>query len=486
MKIIKCLGICLLAVLASVGFGSCSSDDEYSSRLRELILKDMTFEANEEDGPMSRTTSFRNEDLSNYLATPDASWCHVSIDVSKSQMTVTVDENTSYDERKATVTMSDIKAPEVSRTFKVSQKQNNVIKVDQTYYKVETKGGKLEIVFEHNINNFEILCDADWIHCKLKSGTRGLTKSTIAVSVDENDFGRARKGYITIESELSDEPVDITIEQEYEIEYYFRMLTEDYEIDERGGNVSLVAQTNMTTFDIWEPEDYWARLGELEFFTDLGVITQHVDVAPFTDKAASRTTTMGLETHTITITQYRNLYIKESGLTMLRQESKSLSVYNKDGDAVKWSSSDESVAKVDANGLVTGVGVGTATITVSTSNGKYKDSVPVTIEKPEDLRDDFSVEWQPYFDGNDMASLSCTLNNDSKYNVQLTRCEIYSDLKLLSYMDYSEKSGLLKSGDSKKASFDNLTGKGSKFGFTVVWYYLFNGEKFTYRCEYVP
>ena len=304
--------------------------------------------------------------------------------------------------------------------------------------------------------------------------------------MDENESGRGRKGYITIESALSSEPVDITVEQEYEVDTYFRMLTQDYEIDELGGNISLVAQTNMTMFDIWEPEDYWARLGDLESFQELGVITQHVDVAPFKEKAASRTTTMGLDTYTITITQYRNLYIKESDFTMLRQELMPLSVYNKGGDAVKWSSSDESVAKVDAKGLVTGVGVGTATITVSTSNGKYKDSITVTVEKPVDLREYFSEEWQPYFDGNDMASLSCTLNNGSEYNIQLTRCEIYSDLKLLSYMDYSEKSGVLKAGDSKKASFDNLAGKGSKFGFTVVWYYLFNGEKFTYRCEYLP
>ena len=485
MKIIKCLGICLLAMLVSAGFESCG-EDEYASRLRELILKDMTFGANEDEGALSKTTTFRNEDISNYRAVSNSPWCHVTLDASMSQMTVTVDENTTYGERKATVTMSDVKAPEISRTFTVTQKQNNAIIVDKTYFEVETKGGQLEIDFEHNINDFEILCDADWIHYKLKSDTRGLTKSTIAVSVDENTSGRERKGYITIESNLSSEPVDITIKQEYVIEYYFRMLTQDFSIDELGGNISVVAQTNKTTFDIWEPEDIWARLGELEFFPEMGAINQHVTVAPFTEKEASRTTTMGLDTYTVTITQYRNLYIKESSFSMLRQESKTLSVYNRDGNAVKWSSSDESVAKVDANGVVTGVGVGTATITATSSNGKYKDSITVTIEKPADLREYFSVEWQPYFDGNEVASLSCTLNNGSEHNVQLTRCEIYSDLKLLSYMDYSDKSGQLKAGDSKKASFDNLAGKGSKFGFTVVWYYLFNGEKFTYRCEYMP
>lgn len=83
-----------------------------------------------------------------------------------------------------------------------------------------------------------------------------------------------------------------------------------------------------------------------------------------------------------------------------------------------------------------------------------------------------------------MDALGCTLNNESKHDILLTRCEIYSDLKLLSYTNYTEKSGALAAGESKKVSFDNLKGKGSKFGFTVVWYYTFNGEAFTYRCEY--
>ena len=47
MKIIKWLGICLLAVLVLAGLESCSKEEEYNSRLRELILKDMTFEPNE-------------------------------------------------------------------------------------------------------------------------------------------------------------------------------------------------------------------------------------------------------------------------------------------------------------------------------------------------------------------------------------------------------------------------------------------------------
>ena len=473
--------------MVSAGLGSCSSEDEYSSRLRELIIKDLTFEPSEEEGAMSRTSTFRNEDLTNYQAISDASWCHVSIDATKSQMTVTVDENNTFDQRKATVTLTDVKAPTITRTFAVTQKQNNVIRITDKEFSVKTDGGQFEIEFEHNVNDYEIVCDADWVAFQVKSSTRALSKNIIQVSVKENKSGSERKTMLYIESESTGAYDEIVISQEYEIKEYFNMLKQDYTIDEKGGNISISAQTNKTSFDIWEPEDSWAKLGELERFTELFAITQHVNVQPFTEKAASRTTTMYLDDKTITITQYRNLYIKESNFSLLRQESKQLSVYTYDGNAVTWASSDESVATVDANGLVKGVGVGTATITATTTDGKYQDKVSVSIDKPEDLREHLSVDWQPYYDDNNaVATLSCTLNNDSKYKLQLTRCEIYSDLKLLSFLDFNEKSGALVAGDSKKVSFDNLAGKGSKFGFTIVWYYTFNGESYTYRCEYSP
>jgi hypothetical protein len=110
------------------------------------------------------------------------------------------------------------------------------------------------------------------------------------------------------------------------------------------------------------------------------------------------------------------------------------------------------------------------------------------VQKPQDLRNSFSVEWQPYYDvvsgQKAVSSLSCTLNNGSKYTIQLTKCEIYCDLKFWSALEYKNNSGELAPGDSKKVNFDNLAGRASKFGFTVVWYYTFNGEPFEYRCEY--
>ncbi len=52
---------------------------------------------------------------------------------------------------------------------------------------------------------------------------------------------------------------------------------------------------------------------------------------------------------------------------------------NAENQAVTWSSSDESVAIVDKNGVVTGVALGTATVTVTTVDGGFTASSTVTV-----------------------------------------------------------------------------------------------------------
>lgn len=51
--------------------------------------------------------------------------------------------------------------------------------------------------------------------------------------------------------------------------------------------------------------------------------------------------------------------------------------------SVTWSSSDDEVATVSANGVVTGVTAGTTTITVTTADGSYTDTCEVTVSAAE-------------------------------------------------------------------------------------------------------
>lgn len=52
---------------------------------------------------------------------------------------------------------------------------------------------------------------------------------------------------------------------------------------------------------------------------------------------------------------------------------------NATNKAVTYESSSESIATVDENGVVTGVGAGTATITVTTADGNFTDTASVTV-----------------------------------------------------------------------------------------------------------
>jgi hypothetical protein len=70
-----------------------------------------------------------------------------------------------------------------------------------------------------------------------------------------------------------------------------------------------------------------------------------------------------------------------STLAVGAQEQLAASVLPADATqkAVTWTSSDETVAKVDADGLVTGITVGVATVTVATQGGSFTASCEVTV-----------------------------------------------------------------------------------------------------------
>ncbi|HBQ5645152.1 TPA: Ig-like domain-containing protein [Klebsiella variicola] len=55
---------------------------------------------------------------------------------------------------------------------------------------------------------------------------------------------------------------------------------------------------------------------------------------------------------------------------------------NATNQAITWTSSDEDVATVNANGLVTAVGAGTATITATTSDGSKTATSAITVTAP--------------------------------------------------------------------------------------------------------
>lgn len=71
--------------------------------------------------------------------------------------------------------------------------------------------------------------------------------------------------------------------------------------------------------------------------------------------------------------------IDQSEVTILVGESTTLNAETNSGQTIIWSSSDENVATVDANGVVNAIAAGTATITAATSDGMLKAECKVTV-----------------------------------------------------------------------------------------------------------
>ena len=77
--------------------------------------------------------------------------------------------------------------------------------------------------------------------------------------------------------------------------------------------------------------------------------------------------------------------ISKSELSVVETKSKTLSAdifpVGASNQNLTWSSSDESIVKVDKNGKVTGVKAGTAYITVKAGNGRFSDTCKVTVRR---------------------------------------------------------------------------------------------------------
>ena len=532
MKKVRFIGICILALLLGTGLGSCSKD-EYQSRLKELIIKDLEFDNMSDE----YTKEFRNEDLSNYEAIPDQSWCKVVLDVATSKMTVTVEDNETFDDRVAIVTLRDKQDGMTSRSFKVTQKQSNVIRTGEGAYTVGTDGGQVVIDVESNVDYKVTIQDATWVKRPSSSGTRGLVKSTVVLEVERNTSEKQRSATVVLENTATGARSEVVITQEFKA--YFSLIQTEFTISENGGELNVYIQTNLTSFDCYTDEnDKWIKKSGRESVSgDMSMIVQKLTVSAFKDKQESRSTVVNFQNasfgfdENITITQNRMLYIKEDNFTIFAGDSLKVSIYNQTGNAVLWTTENEAIATVDGSGMVKGVDKGTTEIRVTSSDGLYSDYITVTVEKPVDLQDKLTYEWQPGFTVMDdisvLTSLACTITNNSEYDLMLTKVTCYQDDVVVGYVNYNSSSGTFGVGASKTARFpidveyeevekeettDNTTTDDTTTGdntttddssssgtradddvekkpkvnthtYTFVWEYTYKNENFTYKCE---
>ena len=99
-KVVNCVLLFHLFTFSLLAVSCSSDDDGYQSRLRELLMEDMSFTW--EGGTQEQ--EYRHENLSVYKVSNKESWCSSRLDINNSKLVVTVKANTTYDARTDTVT----------------------------------------------------------------------------------------------------------------------------------------------------------------------------------------------------------------------------------------------------------------------------------------------------------------------------------------------------------------------------------------------
>lgn len=490
MKTMKSLGYFLMLAVLGIVLSSCGED--YESRLPELLIKDMSFEAT--TSSQTQSQQFRNEDMSNFSITTNATWCTAKIDYDTSTINVTVNargmsEDTDadpYSDRSCVVTITDVRSNNV-RSFNVSQKQVDEIKLGQNEYQAQHGGGEVTIELQKNVDYTVVIpTDATWITENKNAKTRGLEKASVVLTVAPNNSGSYRSAKVSIKSNNDKIVREVKISQLFVPSYTIE--ADKFSIDELAQTIKVNITANFK-YEIY-PEDEWVSSGGRETVTETEFV-QKFDVTAFKEKKDSRETTVEFYAYvklgggdddydeirkTITITQNRTLYIPKDSLHLAVGDSAVVEVTNTEKRDLVWSSSNEKEFTVDAKGQVKCIsneGDGKATITVKSKDGKYSDEIIAVAKKPVDLKDYLKCSWitkTATKEGVSTETLNFNIKNTSDQPITLTNYSFYKDSLDVSPWDASDISEPLGGNGSK--TIDLGTAPTTNYYMTLKYTYL--------------
>ena len=212
-----------------------------------------------EGGTVSVTFTSSAAWTADVINTRSSDWCSVSPTsggAGTSSITITVKENTTPDNRAASVT---IKSGTASQTIKVEQKQKDALTVTASSFEVPFQGGEIKVTTKSNVAFTHTISAnaADWI--KVVS-TKAMKDSTLTFAISANENKEKREGEIYISSGgLKDtvkvyqagESPTIVVSQD---EYVLKSEGESFEVE--------IASNVNATMDIVLPDGIQAWISE--------------------------------------------------------------------------------------------------------------------------------------------------------------------------------------------------------------------------------
>lgn len=208
-----------------------------------------------------------------WSATSGQSWCKItptSGEGGSVLLSITIEENTSFDQRNAAVTIT---SETVSKKITVTQKQKDALTLTSSKQEVPYNGGNISIEVKSNVDyTYEIEESAKgWIK---PVGTKAMTTSNIQLSVSENDSFDKREGKITIKS--GDLVETYTVYQDGAVPSIV-LSQNEYAVQSGGETITIQLKSNVEYQMIMPKDADWLSVAETKAMSDY---THYIVVAP--------------------------------------------------------------------------------------------------------------------------------------------------------------------------------------------------------------
>lgn len=271
--------------------------------------------------------------------------------------------NTTYDDRTATVTIT---MEELSQAITVRQPANLGIVLPSQSFDLQSDARSIDVEVKANVD-YTVETSVDWIK---QTGTKGLTSKTLTFSIEENKTYDPREGKITIKSKVSSVPDQVISVKQAQKDAIIVEKT-SYDMPYGGGEIEIKVEANVG-FDV-TPDSEWLHHVSTKALSSSTVLIKVDENETYNARKGKVEITQqnGSIKHTIAINQagriaVTSVELSNTELTLMVGNTETLVATVKPDDAtdktITWTSSDNGVATVDENGLVTAISEGTATV----------------------------------------------------------------------------------------------------------------------------
>ncbi len=160
----------------------------------------------------ARTVEVTVQSNVDYTVSVSASWIKQTGTKALTSKTLvfSVEENTSYDPRSATITVKPQSGGEAEQVISVKQAQKDALQVSKATYGMPYGGGEIDVKVEANVA-FEVKSGVDWIQYV---NTKGLSSSTVVLRVAGNATYESREGKVTIQQKNGSLSISVTVKQD--------------------------------------------------------------------------------------------------------------------------------------------------------------------------------------------------------------------------------------------------------------------------------